>query len=282
MPNRNPQSSVNSVYVGDCVDAHKLFASHLFDVVYVDPPFFTQRPWTGAIRTNEGLAGSDASVSQIRNAEFSDHWAGGMEDYLAWLKPRLSACWEQLTPQGCLLIHLDWHAVHYVKVLADGLWGSDRFQNELIWYYQTGGASKRRFSRKHDTILLYAKGDQHFFDGKAIAIPRTEKAMRRARSGKGARIAVTDTTKNPDDVFIISALNAMAEERVGYPTQKPLELLRRLVVALCPPGGWVGDFMCGSGTTLLAAAQAGRNFAGCDISPTAVALAKQRLKAYLG
>ena len=162
-------------------------------------------------------------------------------------------------------------------MLCDKLLGMDRFQNELIWYYQTGGASKERFSRKHDTILVYSRGETFYFNGKAIAIPRTPKAMKRAQCATGARIRATDTHKNPDDVLQVPALNPMARERTGYPTQKPVELLLRLITALCPPNGTVGDFCCGSGTTLVAAERLGRRWAGADCQAAAVALAKQRI-----
>ena len=137
--------------------------------------------------------------------------------------------------------------------MCDRIFGDERFQNELIWYYQTGGASKGRFSRKHDTILMYSNGERFYFDGEAVAIPRTPKAMKRAQCATGARIKATDTHKNPDDVLTVAALNPMATERTGYPTQKPVELLRRLIVALCPAEGGVVDLFCGSGTTLVAA-----------------------------
>ena len=113
--------------------------------------------------------------------------------------------------------------------------------------------------------------------GATIAIPRTAKSMKRARSGRGARIAATDTHKNPDDVLTVPALNPMSRERTGYPTQKPVALLEKLIVALCSPDGIVGDFFCGSGTTLVAAKRLGRRFVGCDVSAAAVELARGRL-----
>ena len=104
---------------------------------------------------------------------FTDRWGnGGRGEYLGWLEERVRAMKRLLKPAGVLLLHLDWHVVHYAKVMCDGIFGEERFENELIWYYQTG-ASKGRFSRKHDTILLYSHGDAFYFDGKAIAIPRT-------------------------------------------------------------------------------------------------------------
>jgi DNA modification methylase len=210
---------------------------------------------------------------------FADRWQGGRHEYLEWLGLRIRAMKRLLAPTGVFLLHLDWHAVHYAKVLCDSIFGDDRFQNELVWYYQTGGASKGRFSRKHDTILLYSNGPTFYFDGNAIAIPRTPKAMKRARSGKGARIATTDTHKNPDDVLTVPALNPMAIERTGYPTQKPLALLELLIKALCPPppGGGVADLFCGSGTSLVAAQRLGRKWIGADENPAAVTLARSRL-----
>jgi DNA modification methylase len=184
-----------------------------------------------------------------------------------------------LTPRGVFLLHLDWHAVHYAKVLCDRIFGMGNFQNELIWYYQTGGASKGRFSRKHDSILFYSMGAEFYFDGKAVAIPRTEKAMKRAACPTGARIKLTDTHKNPDDVLVVPALNPMAKERNGYPTQKPVALLETLIKALCPPPphGVVADLFCGSGTTLVAAQKLGRMWVGGDCSEKAVEVARGRV-----
>jgi DNA modification methylase len=235
-------------------------------LIYLDPPFFTNRDHAGGARA-------------VENLRFQDRWHGGLHEYLAWLEQRLRAVRRILRDDGAFLLHLDWHVVHYAKVLCDGIFGQERFQNELVWYYQTGGAGRDRFSRKHDTILLYSMGDRFYFDGEAVAIPRTPKAMKRARSGRGARIAATDTHKNPDDVLTIPALNPMAKERNGYPTQKPVALLETLIKALCPPAGIVGDFCCGSGTTLLAAQNLGRRWVGADISEHAVALARKRLAA---
>ena len=234
------------------------------DMVYLDPPFFTNREHKGG-REN-GKFG------------FDDRLWDGRNDYLLWLEQRIRAIHPLLAPTGVFLLHLDWHVVHYAKVLCDQIFGEERFQNELIWYYQTGGASKDRFSRKHDTILFYSNSDTFPFDGKSIAIPRTPKAMKRAQCATGARIKATDTHKNPDDVLVIPALNPMANERTGYPTQKPVELLERLIKALTSEGGSVGDFCCGSGTTLVAAQRLGRRWMGCDINAAAVELARQRVE----
>jgi DNA modification methylase len=247
----------------------------IFDLIYIDPPYFTGRDH--ALPRRDAMA----AIGEVSPHQFTDRWAT-REAYLEWLRERVVAMRNVLRPNGIFLLHLDWHISHYAKVLCDTIFGDAALVNELIWYYQTGGASRDRFSRKHDTIFVYAKGESHYFDGKAVAIPRTAKAMKRARSGRGARIAATDTHKNPDDVLTVPALNPMATERVGYPTQKPIELLERLILALCPPAGLVGDFCCGSGTTLVAAKRLGRDYVGCDRAAGAVALAEARLAAESG
>jgi len=273
LPNNNTLSNTAVLRAGAALEVADSLASSSIDMVYIDPPYFTNREHQGVSRHAESAAIADHAL------RFSDRWAGGAEGYLAWLELQLRAMNRVLRPNGSLLLHLDWHIVHYAKVLCDTVFGPEAFQNELVWYYQTGGASRGRFSRKHDTILFYAMGPDFYFDGKAIAIPRTPKSMKRAHSGRGARIAVTDTHKNPDDVLLVPALNPMAKERTGYPTQKPVELLEKLILALCPPQGVVADFFCGSGTTLVAAQRLGRGYIGCDTNPDAIAIARRRLEA---
>ncbi len=258
----------NTVHCADCAAFTQRLPAATFDFIYLDPPYFTSRRF--GIAPRQG-APADATG-------FDDRWPGGQMQYLAMLKHAAVESHRLLKADGVLLLHLDWRSVHYAKVMLDEVFGFDNFINEIIWYYQTGGASPLRFSRKHDTILLYARSGRHYFNGKAIAIPRTPKALHRARNPKGARISPADTHKNPDDVLLIPALNPMARERTGYPTQKPLALLETLITALCPPGGTVGDFFCGSGTTLMAAAKLKRPFLGCDQNHHAIAIARCRLQ----
>jgi site-specific DNA-methyltransferase (adenine-specific) len=263
----------NRVELGDCLEVGGGLSGCQFDLIYADPPFFTKRDHSGESRAHQTAGDGDLGL------HFGDRWRGGLEEYLEWLEDRVRILRGLLADSGVFLLHLDWHAVHYAKVMCDQVFGVERFQNEIVWYYQTGGASKDRFSRKHDTILCYSRGAKFYFDGKAAAIPRTPKAMKRAQCATGARIRADDTHKNPDDVLTIPALNPMANERTGYPTQKPVELLERLIRALCPVQGAVGDFFCGSGTTLVAAKRLGRHYFGCDVSAKAVALARRRLEA---
>jgi DNA modification methylase len=236
------------VVQGDCLEVAAARPAASIDLVYLDPPFFTGRAQSGR---------DDLS--------FPDSWRGGLDGYLGWIEPRLEAMRRLLTPSGSLYVHLDWHAVHYVKVLLDRIFGYENFLNEIVWLYGLGGSSPRYWPRKHDTLLWYAqRAGEHFFE--APRIPATSQRM------KGQ-------TKKVPDHWDIPSLNNMARERVGYPTQKPEALLERIVESSCPPGGLVADFFCGSGTTLVVAARSGRRAFGCDVSEDAVTLTRARLAA---
>ncbi|MDF1702332.1 MAG: site-specific DNA-methyltransferase [Planctomycetota bacterium] len=216
------------------------------DLAYLDPPFFTGRTLKGR--------GVQA---------FADHWDGDIDAYLAWLEPLLAALRESLTPTGSIYVHLDWHAVHYAKVLMDRIFGYDSFLNEVVWLYGLGGSSNRRWPRKHDNLLWYARDPgRHWFE--AARIPATSQRMR-------------GQMKKAPDWWEIPALNNMAHERTGYPTQKPLALLDRIVRSSCPPRGLVVDPCCGSGTTAVAAHAAGRSFVVGDCAEEAVTVTRTRL-----
>jgi len=227
---------------GDCVDLLRAEPSASVDLVYLDPPFNTGRTFTAK-------AGS-----------FDDRFAS-TGDYLAFLAPRLAECHRVLRATGSILVHCDWRTSHRVRCLLDEVFGEDRFVNHLIWSYGLGGSSPRTFARKHDDILFYGKTAAYWFE--APRVPAKSARMR-------------GMTKKATDVLDIPSLNNMALERVGYPTQKPLELLSLLVHACCPPGGVVLDPCCGSGTTLVAAIESGRQAIGFDRSPEAITVASRR------
>lgn len=215
------------------------------DLLYTDPPFNTGQ-------TQSASAGT-----------YPDAWPT-TDDWVGWLRERLSVTLPKLKPTASVLIHTDWRTSHRVRMLLDELLGEDRFVNHLIWRYGLGGSSPRRFARKHDDILFYCLNpDAYFFDPPMV--PATSNRM------KGQ-------LKKATDVLDIPTLNNMASERVGYPTQKPLALLELLISACCPPGGTVLDPCCGSGTTLVAAHNTNRVGIGCDINPDAVRIALERLK----
>lgn len=211
---------------------------------------------------------------------YGDRWPGRLASYLPWLEENLRALLPLLAPDGSLVLHLDQRAVHYAKVLLDRLLGEERFVNEIIWHYTGGGRSRSRFSNKHDTLLWYAAGPRPRFNVDAVRVPY-EPTSGYARGGivskAGKRYLPHPAGTPVDDVWDIPIINPMSRERVGYPTQKPLALLERLIAALTDPGDLVIDLFCGSGTTLVAAARLGRRWIGGDRSPAAIACARQRL-----
>jgi DNA modification methylase len=237
----------------------------IFRLIYLDPPFLTGREQIGS---KEGLA-------------YDDRWAGNLDSYLPWLQKRLQAIFPLLCSDGSLVLHLDWRTTHHARVLLDDLFGREGFINEIIWHYTGGGRSKRRFSCKHDTLLWYSRGQKPVFNIDAVRQPY-KPTSGYARSGivaASGRKYLPDPRGTPvDDVWDIPIINPMALERTGYPTQKPLALLQRLISALTNPGDLVGDLCCGSGTTLVSAQQLGRNWLGCDISEAATECARQRLQ----
>jgi DNA modification methylase len=227
------------------------------DLVYVDPPFATGKTQTG------------------RGGRYADSWAS-VEDWVAWLRARVAATLPAMKETGSILLHIDWRTSHHARLVLDDLLGADRFVNHLVWSYGLGGSSPRRFARKHDDILFYCvEPDRYWFE--APMVPATSRRL------MGKMKKATDVLAVPSlessDVLSVASLNNMASERTGYPTQKPLALLDLLVRACCPAGGLVVDPCCGSGTTLAAAAAAGRRFAGCDVNADAVEIARGRVVA---
>ena len=228
------------------------------DFIYIDPPYFT---------------GS-------RYGAYSDVWKGGMEEYISALGERLALMRELLAPTGTIAIHLDWHAVHYAKVEADRIFGYGRFINELVWCYRSGGASAKSFAKKHDDILVYAKGRDHFF------APQKEKSYN--RGGKPYRFKGVEefedeggwyTVVNRRDVLNVDMVGRSSGERTGYPTQKPEKLMDILLASFAPQGGMTADFYAGSGSFPFCAARSGRGFIACDSEPEAVSITKKRIDA---
>jgi site-specific DNA-methyltransferase (adenine-specific) len=254
----------------ECAD-NLAFMSDLPDgccgLIYIDPPFNTGRP--------RRMATGDQT--------YQDNWKGGVADYLAFLRPRLEQCRRLLAAYGTLYVHLDWHVSHHVRVILDELMGVECFLNEIIWHYRTGGVSKRWFGRKHDTILSYARQEgEHYFlpiregEYRTDGLNYDEKG-RPYKSTKNGRLYFDPAGPLLSDVWDMPFLSTVSLERVDWPTQKPLALLERIIKASSREGDVVGDFFCGSGTTLVAARRLGRGYVGCDIEPEAVEIARQRL-----
>ena len=236
------------------------------DLIYIDPPFATGRNFALAHRDHEASAHLEGGTLAYRDA-----WAGGLQGYLDEMERWLIAIHAALADEGSLILHCDHHAAPYLALCCDRIFGfGDRagggagFRNELIWSYGLGGSSPRCHAKKHDTLLWYSKGSRWFF------APHMVPATSQRLAGK---------LKKGTSIWDIPSINNMAKERTGYPTQKPLALLARIVACHAPPGGLVADLCCGSGTTLVAAASAGRRAIGADLGALAQEVAGGRLLA---
>lgn len=247
-----------------------------FRTIYIDPPFFTKAKFNASVN----VKGSDGASHRIRHLVFDDRFERSLECYIENMAVRILLMKELLAPDGLLWVHLDWHSSHYVRLILDELMGEKNFVNEIVWCYKSGGSGKKHFSRKHDTILVYSGGRQYY-----ISIPE-EKSYNRGfkpYNFKGVREYQDEngwyTLVNMKDVWNIDMVGRTSAERNGYATQKPLELMRRIIEAGSQKGDLVGDFFCGSGSFFEAAEMAGRTWIGCDNEQLAVSLARKRLMA---
>ncbi len=244
-----------------------------FDLIYVDPPFASGKSYQARV------GGTRSAIARKVLAYDDDR---EFEAYLDWLEARLILCRELLRPSGSLYVHLDWRAVHHVKVRLDRIFGRNRFLNEIIWCYHGPNPIKSAFKRKHDTILVYTKSADYFFDADAVRVPydpatvKTFRASSKAGFGKVPDLA---RGKVPEDWWYFPVVARLHHERVGYETQKPLALVERIVRASSPPGGRVGDFFAGSGTTAVAAIRNGRSAIACDSSSVAIGKTVDRIEA---
>lgn len=244
--------------------------------IYIDPPFFTKAKYdaTFAVRDEEG------KTHRFKHLAYDDTFDRDLECYIANMTARLLLMKELLAKDGLMWVHLDWHSAHYIKVVLDEVFGCANFRNEIIWKYKSGGSGKRHFSRKHDTLLLYSKGKEYYLD-----VPQ-EKSYNRGLKPyrfKGVKEYRDEygwyTMVNMKDVWSIDMVGRTSHERNGYATQKPLELMKRVIEASTEPGDLVADFFCGSGSFLAAAETLGRRWIGCDREMLAVGSSKKRLDA---
>ena len=229
------------LYKGDNLTVLRTITTPV-DFIYIDPPFFSKADYKS----------------------YSDRWKS-LEEYLEFLKERLMLMKPLLKDTGLIAVHLDWHAVHYVKIMLDDIFGYDNFVNELIWAYKSGGASSRSFAKKHDSILLYSKTENYYFS------PQKEKSYNRGLKPyhfKGVEEFQDEigwyTLVNQKDVLNFDMVGRTSGERTGYATQKPEKLLETLVRSCCPEKGVVADFFAGSGTTAVAAYRYDCDFILCD------------------
>ncbi|TMK56043.1 MAG: site-specific DNA-methyltransferase [Actinobacteria bacterium] len=292
-----------ALFYGDNLDVMRRHVpDESVDLVYLDPPFNSNANY------NVLFAEQDGSRSAAQVKAFGDTWrwdkaaavafeevveAGGetskamqafrkligpsnMLAYLSMMAPRLVELRRVLKPEGSIYLHCDPTASHYLKLLMDSVFGGDRFLNEVIWFYKTGGASKRYWSRKHDSILFYSKTGKWRFSAqkeKSYLMHKYGFSNVKIEEDEGGAF----TWVNARDVWDIPALRGNQPETLGYPTQKPVALLKRIIEGSCPEDGVVLDPFCGCGTTIDAAQRLGRRWIGIDITHLATNLIKNRL-----
>lgn len=249
------------------------------DLVYVDPPFNTgKRQELRRIRTERDEEGGDRTgfggkryrTTHLGTTGFAD----AFDDYLAFLEPRFLEARRILKPAGSFFLHVDYREVHYCKVLLDGIFGRDSFQNEIIWAYDYGARSKKRWSAKHDNLLWYAVDPKRY----TFHFEEMDRIPYMAPGLVGPEKAARG--KTPTDVWWHTIVAPRAHERTGYATQKPLGVLERIVKVHSSPGDLLVDFFAGSGTLGEAAAVHGRDFLLVDENPEAIAVMRRRLAAY--
>ena len=265
----------NRVLHGECLDVLRALPAASIDLVYVDPPFNTgTRQRRVRMRTVRDDAGDRSGFGgrRYRTEALSrdEGFADAFDDYLAFLEPRLREAHRVLAPHGSLYFHIDYREVHYCKVLLDRIFGRASFLNEIIWAYDYGARTTKRWPAKHDNILFYAKDPSavHFDLSEVDRIPYMAPGL--VGPEKAAR------GKTPTDTWWHTIVSPTGKEKLGYPTQKPLGILRRIVRASCKPGGVVLDFFAGSGTAGAAALESGRRFVLVDESAAAIAIMKKR------
>jgi DNA modification methylase len=248
------------------------------NLIYADPPFFTNRKYSARVGRGE----DSRKPGEWALAEgYHDSWAD-LDAYLDFLYQRLACMYRLLAPNGTFYLHLDWHANSYARILLDEIFGADHLLNEIIWTYHGPSPIRSAFNRKHDTILVYVKGDDYTFNPDAVREPynpstvQTFKASPKAGFGKMPDL---DRGKVPEDWWYFPVVARLHNERTGYPTQKPESLLARMILASSNPGDVVADFFCGSGTTPAVAARLGRKFIASDLAVRAIHTTRQRLTA---
>jgi site-specific DNA-methyltransferase (adenine-specific) len=269
-----------AIYLCDNIELLPRLPAQSFTLVYVDPPFNTgkaQRRLTlataqDAAGSRTGFGGRTYRSQVVAVSSFADRH----DDYLAFLEPRLRETRRVLRDDGTLYFHIDYREAHYCKLLLDELFGRECFLNEIVWAYDYGAKPKRRWPAKHDTIFVYVKDPQrYFFDSDAVErepymAPGLVSAEKAARG------------KLPTDTWFHTIVSPTGREKTGYPTQKPLGVLRRIVQASSRPGDLCLDPFAGSGTLGAACDELGRGFVLIDSNPEAVAVMERRLEISTG
>lgn len=277
---------INKIFWGDNLQV----MSHLLkeyrgkiDLIYIDPPFDSKADYKKKIKMkNTGTALSDTSTFEEK--QYGDIWTN--DEYLQFMYERFILIRELLSERGSLYVHCDWHKVHHLRMVLDEVFGPSNFRNEVIWWYLWGGRGKTQWNSKHDNILFYSKSDNWTFNYMDVLDEHTLMTEGSKNRLNYAGAMVTTKSENseipqdkvlPSDTWYIATINAMAKEKENYPTQKPEELLSKIILASSNPGDIVFDCFMGSGTTQAVAMKLGRRFIGADINLGSIQTTTKRL-----
>ena len=264
----------STVVAGDNLGVLAQLPDAQFRLIYIDPPFNTGKVQTrqtittvrSATGSRIGFKGHSYDTVKGIALGYNDSFA----EYWEFLEPRLEEAWRLLADDGTLYLHLDYREVHYAKVLLDALFGRECFLNEIIWAYDYGARTKKRWPAKHDNILVYVKNPETYLFNSAEVDREPYMAPGLVTPEKVA------LGKLPTDTWWHTIVSPSGKEKTGYPTQKPVGILRRIIQASSAPGDWVLDFFAGSGTTGAAAQQLGRKFLLVDQNPEAIQVMRDR------
>jgi site-specific DNA-methyltransferase (adenine-specific) len=266
---------VDEILLGDNLPFLAELADETFQLVYVDPPFNTGKTQTRVrLQTlpdddgdRTGFGGRRYRTRLLERSSYRDDF----DDYLGFLEPRLAHARRLLTRSGTLYFHVDYREAHYCKLLLDEIFGRECFLNEIVWAYDYGARTRRRWPAKHDTILVYVRdaAEYHFDSEEVDREPYMAPGLVTAEKAALGKL--------PTDVWWHTIVPTNGAERTGYATQKPEGIVRRMVLASTRPGDWCLDFFAGSGTLGAVAAKLGRRYVLIDSNPQAVAIARHRL-----
>ncbi len=266
----------NQVIFGDNLPILQQFADQSYDLIYIDPPFNTGRTQTRTqIKTIAAEEGDRTGFQGKRYRSIkigSNAYLDQFDDYLAFLQPRLEEAYRVLKPEGSLFFHIDYREVHYCKILLDVIFGRASFINEIIWAYDYGARTRKKWPPKHDSILWFAKDPHHYTFNYALIdrIPYLSPGLvGPEKAGLG---------KTPTDTWWHTIVPTNSREKTGYPTQKPLGILRRILIASSNPGDRILDFFAGSGTTGAACLELDRSFTLVDNNPQSIQIMQERFK----
>jgi adenine specific DNA methylase Mod len=279
-----PKTQKNLLFWGDNLKVcyHLLNSlENQLKLIYIDPPFFSGSNYTIEINQHE---------KSFESIAYEDRWNNNLDLYLQFLFKRLTLFKKLLSEDGLIFVHLDWHASHYIRMILDEIFGADNFINKIIWYYYNKySASKTNLPRAHDEILLYSKSKNYSIN--EIRIPRekprkqlkrvmVDGVLKNAKDKNGNVIYRIVKDKKLDDVWRIPCMQPASKQWTGYPTQKHHKLLERIIKLGSNEGDLIGDFFCGSGTTLYSAEKLKRNWIGSDTSKYSIYITLRRLINY--